>query len=96
MAKFRWNGSTSAAGDDAPDSQKVNWKPELPPPPHKIYELMHRATAAGLWLKWARNGHILASWRQRYRLTKAGCTAVVYASDSLEDIEACIAEFEAG
>lgn len=91
MGKFRYN---CAAGDNAPDSQKVNWKPELPPPPREVYDLMHRATAAGLWLKWARNGHILACWGARYRLTKAGCTAVVYASDSLEAIRECLEEFE--
>lgn len=94
MGKYRWNGATSAAGDDAPDSEKMNWKPELTPPPREIYALLDRATAQQLWLKWARNGHILACWRARYRLTKAGDTAVVFASDSLDEIESYIREVE--
>ncbi|MFZ3206397.1 MAG: hypothetical protein WA161_21360 [Pseudomonas sp.] len=94
MGKYRWNAAAAAAGDDAPDSQKVNWKPDLAPPPREIYALLDRATAAGLWLKWARNGHILACWGARYRLTKAGGTAVVFSSDSLAEIEECLREFD--
>lgn len=92
--KFRWNGSTAAAGDDAPDAQKINFAPDLPAPPHRIYELMNRAREVSMWIRWARNPQVLARWRQRYRLSKAGSSAVVYASDDLDEIEACIREFE--
>lgn len=91
MAKFRYD---CAAGDDAPDDRKVNWLADLPPPPRDVYPLMDRARDCNLWLRWARNPRVLASWKQRYRLSKAGSSAVVYASDSLDDIRECIAEFE--
>lgn len=93
MAKFHWNG---ASGDDAPDGKKINFAPDLPPPPRDVYPLMDRARDVNLWLRWARNPRVLASWKQRYRLSKAGSSAVVYASDSLDDIASCIAEFEEG
>lgn len=91
MARFRWDG---AAGDDSPGGKKLNWAPELPPPPREVYPLLDRATAAGLWLKWARNPRVLASWGARYRLTRAGGNAVVFASDDLEAIRECLEEFE--
>lgn len=94
MGKYHWNAATSAAGDDAPNSQKVNWKPELPAPPREIYSLMTRAGDVGMWLKWARNPRVLASWGTRYRLVKAGGTAVVFSSNDLAEIASCIAEFE--
>lgn len=97
MAKFRWNGALPAAGDDAPEQTKRNWviDQELPPPPREVYDLMHRATACGFFLKWARSPRVLSLWRSRYKLTRAGSIATVYASDNLSDIEAFVAELEA-
>lgn len=95
MAKFKWDGAT---GDNAKDSQKVNWKEDtmLPAPPRKVFDLLNRATSVGYWLKWAKSPRVLALWGSRYKLTRAGCNAVVYASDDLSAIEECIAEFEDG
>lgn len=93
MAKFIWDGAT---GDDAEDLKKVNWKQDsmLEAPPREVFDLMNRATACGYWLKWAKSPRVLALWHHRYKLTRAGCNATVYASDDLADIAACISEFE--
>lgn len=96
MAKLNWKWD-GAAGDDAPEQTKRNWviDQELAPPPRHVYDLMHRATACGYWLKWAKCPRVLTLWGSRYKVTRAGCNAVVYASDNLSDIEECIREFEA-